>query len=339
MTKVPDLFNEAVRGRGGVPRDGWGRALLRPRGVSVEVPYTAASSLAEYVANHRAIHRWRMRYLAVGLSRRPDLAAMAAAEIYNTGFDKPDEGENRDSGRRLDEIIEEAIRYAGAEERANHGTAVHRYTEPGVVEANGGYVPEEMRADVESWWRAARGFRIVATELFVVCDELMAAGTLDHIVEMPGFDELLVLDKKTGRKSRAAIQLSTYANSEIYDRDTHERVSFEERFGREVSREIAIYADIPARKGETILDPIDVRQGFEDARLAMGVREYQSRQRDVALEPLDLASLARQRAAQLLREAQGSVATMRAIRERYEDVWTDELQRLGKELIDARQRP
>ena len=94
----------------GPPRDRWGRPLLFPRGHDADcadcaglspdqqphrTPYTRASSFADYLDDFSHLHTWEMRYLARGLGRHRDLAMLAAAECYTTGFDKGDEKANR----------------------------------------------------------------------------------------------------------------------------------------------------------------------------------------------------------------------------------------------------
>src|SRR5688500_8931273 len=93
----PDVLMGEDVGRGGVPRDGYDRALLVPRGLTTRTPYTSASALADYISNPYALHRWEKRYLARGLGMREDLAALAGAETYNTGFAEEDQKENRES--------------------------------------------------------------------------------------------------------------------------------------------------------------------------------------------------------------------------------------------------
>lgn len=332
MTADPFANAEYPRGRGDVPRDGWDRPMLMPRGQRFRVPYTASSTLADFISNTRGLQKWRERYLARGLGMSPDLAEAAAAESYTTGFGEKDEGANKISGRRLDDIIQRALDRVQVHERADWGTAVHSLTEPA---RHGDYIPPRMKLDVESWNRAMRGIEIVDTEVFVACDELMTGGTLDHIVRVPGLAGLVILDKKTGRRwpGKSSVQLATYANGEPYDIYTDERLTFEEKYGEPVNLSIGLYGDIPAQQGETRIIPLDLMKGMRAARLATQVREWQ-KQADEFGEPLDTDALSRRQAEIDLRAVAGNRAEMRKVRDRYADVWTDELQQLGKSLID-----
>lgn len=319
-------------GRGGVPRDRHDRALLKPRGIDARVPYTAASTLSSYIANHRGIHIWEKRLLARGLGLREDLAALAAVEEYTTGFSMPDIGPNKASGRRLDEIVQRALDAARVHERADYGTAFHRATEkppnPHPIMA-----PKRMRNDIESFWHAVRGFRFVATEIFIANDTYMSAGTPDHLVWHPRWpDTLIVLDKKTGQLQlkEAAVQLAVYGGGELYDPETDQRTSFVEQYGLPVNQEVAFWCWTPAGSGRTELIPIDLVEGHAAARAAVWVRDWQ---RDAAVRPqsVDPDDLAREMAHHLV--ATAPVETLGSIWREFQDVWTDELTELAKRRL------
>lgn len=285
---MSDPLEDLPVGRGGVPRDGKGNALLKPRGLPFRTPYTSASSLADYVSNLRGVYTWEKRYLARGLGMREDLAALCGAEVYSTGFGMPDVDENKASGRRLDEYIQRALDTARVHEKADYGTAGHLLTEPGQVQA-GGYVPERMRPDVDAWWKAMAGVPIVATELFVANDGLMVAGTFDHLVdgdaiakvhpELECEGTLLVLDKKFGKTKPGsfAIQTAVYAGAELYSTEDDTRMTFEEAFGRPVNQKWGIIAHIPAGTGTAALYPVDLVDGKRAAAAAVWVRDFQKR--------------------------------------------------------------
>lgn len=334
------LADHGEVGRGGVRRDRYGRALLKMRGGDIRVPYTSASSLSDYITNPYAMHKWQMRYLARGLGIREDLAALAGAETYSTGFGEWDtDADNKVSGRRLDDIIARALDTARQHERADYGSAVHLLTEPG-AEAAGAAVPARMRGDVDAFWRATRGMTIVATELFVANDELMAAGTFDHLLDGDDFADLpqfkgvevagtlLVTDKKTGRLKgpEASVQTAVYAGGELYDAETDERTTFEERFGKPVSQQVAILFWIPAGQQQAIPFPLNLVEGREAALHAVWVRDWQKRALALG-QGIDTEEMARERARSYLQVADPS--QFEAIWREFEDVWTDDLTALA----------
>lgn len=247
-----------------------GRPLVVPAGGGVAVPYTRASSLADYIADHRHIHRWEMRYLAKALGQNPDLAHLAAVETYSTGSDEPPRREKTASGRRLDSIIERALDRAKIHEKADYGTAVHAATEPDNREP----VPAQMVDDVTSFGRAIQDAagEILATEVFIVNDDVQAAGTFDHLVRFPGLG-IVILDKKTGKENahEFGIQFSVYANGDVYNPKTHGRLALDGIAG-EVNRQVAIAAMI--KDGRTRFVEIDIEEGWQGAQAAALARDY-----------------------------------------------------------------
>lgn len=327
-------------GRGGVRRDHSGRAMLLMAGTDVRAAYTAASSLSDYIQNHYAIRIWERRYLARGVGMRPDLAMLAAAETYSTGFAEEDDRENKASGRRLDQIIDRALDQARVHERADWGTAVHQLTEPGATR-RGSVIPDAMRPDVEAWERETRGVDIVATELFVANDALMAAGTFDHVFDgdddalasqihaVTGIDvtgTLVCVDKKTGRLKgpEASVQMAVYVGGELYDGATDVRTTFEERFGKPMNLEVGILAHIPAQTGKAELLPLDLVAGREAAEHAVWVRDWQKSTLKNLHEPLDTRLLARGRVERLIAGA-ASIGELTELWRAYQDVWDDTL--------------
>ena len=281
MTDI-DFFNDTTeepeKGRGGVPRDGRGRALLVPRSVSktsgVRAPYSSASGLADAISDDSFLTTWKMRYLAIAMGRNPDLAALAAGEVYNTGLYPPERRDKTQSGYRVDGIVERALDRQGISEKADYGTAIHAFTEPG----NPGVVPEHMRADVESYWLKLQRecVTIVDTERFTANDKIMTAGTFDHGVRVLGHDQLtgyVIADKKTGRVDpfHWEIQLATYARGEFYDTETDER----SELPADINLEFGLVIHIPALGGETTFHIVDLERGWRNAVLAAQARDAQ----------------------------------------------------------------
>ena len=194
--------------------------MLIPRGGStIRVPYTRASSLSAFTSSDYGLTKWRIRHIVKGLCDREDLAAMGAALPRLVNDPKVD----RPVNRTLDVITEDALVEGQALQQAHYGTAVHGFTEPGPR----GPVAARMQDDVASFWAAikAESMEILATEQFVANDEVMSAGTFDHVIRHEG--ELYVADKKTGdlHGMEFAIQLAVYAYGDRYNLETDERMS------------------------------------------------------------------------------------------------------------------
>ena len=265
--------------RFGPPRDRYGRPMLVPTaeypGLSADqrllaregqlrVPYTRASSLASYIADFAALHAWQRRRLAYGLAQREDLCAMAASLPKFTN----DRRKDRLTNSRLDEIIALAMEIGQVHEQANWGTATHGHTEP--VET--GKVHSVIRDDVASFWAtmARAGVKILDTEVFCANDRLKSAGTIDHVLWVPGYGKVLA-DKKTGDQKplEFGVQISSYRDGERYDWETDERTPWD----HDLSADWAFVIDIRHGKGTTALRRLDLNEGRRMAALAAEVRD------------------------------------------------------------------
>jgi hypothetical protein len=247
-----------------IPRDRWKRPLITPRGGGEPVPYTRASTYAGALDDGHALGQYLKRHTAIGIARNEDLAAMAAPLPYGDP--------------KLDEIIETAMDRAGANGKANHGTAMHLLTDPG---ANPMHTCERMVADVAAYHKtmARYGIAVSDPETFVVCDELKVAGTFDGIYDVPGWGRMIG-DKKTGKlKAHTwAVQCAVYSRGHRYDPATAERVP------TGVRQDVALVVHIPAGAGICELYLLDITAGWAAAQLAVKVRAW--RATDDLLSPL-----------------------------------------------------
>jgi hypothetical protein len=286
MTTPATFFNQlpepdVKRGVDGSPR-------LIPRGLEVSgvrADYTRASYMADFVEDKQHIHRWEMRYLAKAMGQNEDLAALAACEGYSTGISDAMYGRSKTaSGRRLDDIIERAFDRVRIHEKADRGTAVHGFTEPGAPD--GTAIPERLRPAVGSFWQvnAKECVDIVGTEIFTANDATMSAGTFDHLVTVLGhplLTGLVVADKKTGNFDPLSwcVQISTYAHGDIYKTDDDTRPPWPGT----INLDYGLVWQIDADNGTTKLWIIDIAFGWEVAKLAAQVRDIRKRN-DIATD-------------------------------------------------------
>lgn len=266
-----------------VPREkGTGSPMLIPRGLEkmgTRADYTRASYMADQIEEKGHIHRWEMRYLAKAMGQNEDLAALAACEVYSTGISDAVVGREKSaSGRRLDDIIERALDRVRIHEKADRGTAVHGFTEPGAPD--GDAIPKHLRAAVESFWEANRKecIEILGTEIFTANDTTMSAGTFDHAVRVHGhplLGDIVVGDKKTGSFDPLSwcVQISTYANGEPYNLEDDTRPGWP----GPVNLQYGLVWQIDVPKGTTKLWMIDIELGWELAQIAARVRDAHKR--------------------------------------------------------------
>lgn len=328
----------------GVPRDRWKRPLIVPPGGGERVPYTRASTMANYIADHTNLHTWEKRSLTKGMGIREDLCALAAAlppiagNQRNKQFMTPEE-KRRDAitNTALDEIAEEAMRAANRDYKADWGTAIHGFTDPG---ADLSAVPERMRADVVSFLEAMRAFVIIATELFIVNDDLQAAGTFDHLVYLRHAPSLgaFVLDKKTGvmREDAHAIQLAIYAGGVLYDQHDDTRRPLESLLPDgvpHIRRDTAVVASIPLGEGATNLYQANIEIGRDACEHAAWVRSFRKVKKDLCIR-FDPLMDARLHVGTLIQDATTRVE-LEGIYADWHDVWHDDLTALTTARLRA----
>lgn len=306
---IDDLF------KGTVKRDQWGRPMLVPKDGNKPVPYIRASSLGDAIQDFHGLNIWERRLIIKGLGEREDLAARAGALpvlVDDRELDRP-------TNRELDVIGQEAFEAMRGHAKANWGTAVHGFTDPG----QHGPAPLRMEADVASYFDAIKGIPVVEgqSELFVANDALGAAGTFDAIHQHPAFGRI-VGDKKTGKLKplECAVQMAVYAGGDLYDVETDQRAPLELD-----NRDWGLIIHIPVGQGRTDLYMVDLRIGRAAAMLAMAVRAMRKRDDLLSIaDPNDLITQRRRIARELLQNAT-TTEELRAIWADFEPVLTDEM--------------
>lgn len=264
-------------GTGEIQRDQYGRYKLPDPVTGKPRVWTRATTWADTIAERFALNQWGGRMAAKGLAMRPDLLALAAATPLT-------------DSATLNKLVEQAKEAAGSKEKANLGTAVHGFTEK--VDQGGDLadIPEPWRGDVQAYAEAMNGSGYEAVPEYVervcVVPELGVAGTFDRLlIRHPHESEMnetrsygpqfLIGDLKTGANvhyawGEIAVQLSLYAHA------THlwDPVKGEYSPMPEVDQERAIVMHLPVGKRACTLYEIDIRAGWEAAKLCGVVREY-----------------------------------------------------------------
>jgi hypothetical protein len=348
------LAEERLAGGEVLPRTNDGNPMIVPRDCALPEEYTRASSMADFLAHDIiGLKKWEMRYLARGLGLRPDLAAWAATLHYSTG---PLTGtlpleERKRAAQQLDEIIAMALESVGIHEAANAGSAVHEVTVPGHP---GAPLPPKLAAAAKAYHQITSAFTRVASEVFVVNDELKVGGTFDSgylSPEYPGC--VLIGDTKSGKSVHQAefeIQLACYSRGEVYlgspvclnpaapAKDQvweDQRLTFEEFFGLPVNQKVAYLVHVPvegAPKPRVV--KMDLVRGWDLAQAAAEVRDARKRMDKTGLgEKVDVKTLAHEEKQRLLEElcqwhdVSGANEEFRekalALHARFEHVWDE----------------
>lgn len=242
-----------------IPRDRHGRPLIKD-GEKL-VPYQRTSSFGSVLEDTYQLAKWQQRNVALGLVYAPSLYGQVAAA-----------GEQ--DTQRLNLLCELAQEEAGSKEKAEYGTRIHELCE--AVDKNwalSGLTHSEA-ADVAAYATAVADHELVLAEKFTVQDTLKVAGTPDQIRTFKGKHR--VYDIKTGSVKygmvKIAIQLAVYAHSVLYDWKTETRTPYPV----DVDLNEAIVIHLPAGKGTAELLTVDIKEGWERAKLAKKVLEARS---------------------------------------------------------------
>jgi hypothetical protein len=253
-----------VSGQPEPDRDRWRRYLIGGQ------PHTRATTFAKLGSNTKAIEQWGHRNVVVGLTRRPDLLALA------------DGMQVKRDREQLNSIVEQAKDAAGQKVSANIGTAYHAFTErldAGLLAESD--IPEAYRARVMQYADAVKAAglttrpewieRTTAVRADMVSAPLPVAGTFDRIFELPS-GELVIGDLKTGSDlsygmAEIEVQLALYANGAntfgLFDWNTKTW----DVLDRRVRTDFAIVIHLPADGVGCTLLRVDIERGWRAARL------------------------------------------------------------------------
>lgn len=251
------------------PRDRYKRYLIAPRDGGKAKAYTRATTVAEVLGDRYNLELWKMRQVAVGLTRRNDLLLKVAAD--------------ENDKKTVNAACQEAMDAAAAGAAANTGTALHRILERvDCGELTLAEVPE-LFADVVERYRSAldaAGVEVVADacERIHVLDGLAEplAGMADRHVIVGG--QRYIADIKTGSgidygAGGFAVQLAIYAHAtSLYDyvTETHAEPP-------PLDRERGLIIHVPAAGGDVTLHWLDIAAGREALDHALWARSWRKR--------------------------------------------------------------
>lgn len=265
-----------------ITRDRWDRPLIAPPGRGAATAYTRASTLGKTIEDTYHLSKWGQRNVALGLSRRPDLVALAAAVRTNEGDDRTP----------LDQLCDKAHEAAKGDRGANVGTALHALSERRDAGEDLAYLPADLAAALDAYTRCMNPLEVLASETFVVNDPLRAAGTFDRVVSPRGElvapdgtrfgpGDTVVLDIKTGKAESArywgagyAVQQAVYGRGVPY-RAGVGRLGWAQVLGADVapSRSWALILHVPSDSpADAGLVWVDLDIGFALAELCVEVR-------------------------------------------------------------------
>jgi hypothetical protein len=270
----------------------------------VQRSYTRTTTHIDVLDDKSNIEAWQMRMVLVGVARDTSLIndvttlyaeQQDAEKRLRDLLPSADDGEIFDAKAAvkapkdaLNRKAQAAKKTAGAEDKADKGTELHGLSE--MVDL-GQELPHgisfEDVLDLDAYRRISEGFHIIHMEQLVVSDALKVAGTPDRVSEWRGDHPLiapdgteyvpnsgvrLITDLKTGTVEygglKMAMQLAIYANSDLYDPESGERMPLEN-----ICRKWGIIMNVPAGTGEGARYWADLTLGWRAVEVAGLVRE------------------------------------------------------------------
>ena len=242
-----------------IPRDRWDRPLITPVDGGKQIAYTRVSTLAKALDDKTLLTKWMQRQTLIGLTVRPDLIDIALTSV--------------DDKRKLNSIVKDAMSAAKSDQAANIGTALHALSELVDDGVDISTLPAHHQSDLAAYKQTMSGIEILGKEVFVVCDEVQAAGTFDRLVRLPD-GRIMVADIKTGQHEPtfphgATTQIAVYAHGHTYDPDKG-RMDYLPDIGVSTTEGLLIH--MPAGTGTCDLYLLDIGVGWSLAKTAVAVR-------------------------------------------------------------------
>lgn len=246
-----------------------GRYQIWRPGATKPTPHTRVTNFVAALDNSYGLTAWKQRQTAIGIARSHSLRTELLTVLDNPAA--------------IDDICERALTDAGANEKRDLGSQLHRLTELIDEGAHPDLDPDDpLTALANQYLGILRDYQIdiVDTEQVVVLNQYTVAGRYDRIVRYRG--RPVVLDIKTGRikPGSCARQLAIYANADtIYHPDTHTHTPM-----HTVDRDTALILHLPYDGPAELLE-VDIAAGWNDVHLCAQVRDRGHRAHNELVRP------------------------------------------------------
>lgn len=268
-----------------VQYDRWGRYANLPAVPGFGTgPWTRVTTLAKTLEDTFNLEQWRLRQAALGFAAQPELLNLVKGPRFNAASDH---------GKTvLNQIVTQAMEYAGSFTGADKGTEFHLLAEK--IDAGQDVDPDSMEPDMAAMAKSyvellgRSGVRPLADfmERVVVVPELGVAGRLDRIYSDNGV--LRIGDLKTQKSLTfghlsLATQFACYANASYIL--NHQTWTWEPM--PRVDKDKAVIMWVPAvEPGRAEIHEVDISFGWTLAKAAARVREWRKRKDLVTRRPV-----------------------------------------------------
>jgi hypothetical protein len=267
-----------------VPRDQWQRPMiLQPgevfkkdckagkKGDPLLVGYTRVSSLAKVLDDGVGLSKWSDAMTAIGVALDPDI--LGQVYMLCQGSANP-YAEHSSALIKLATAAQEA---AGSTVKRDLGSELHQWAQRWDTGQGLAGMPPELLDDVHAYVWGTSELTMLDRELFVVVDELQAAGTLDALCVTPDL-RVVVADQKTGQRDcdypmTVEMQVAIYAHGKRYNFQTGERNELHDPI--DLTRGLLIHT--PSGSGRCDLYELDLQRGWDNARAAVDLKERRKR--------------------------------------------------------------
>lgn len=245
-----------------IPRDRYGRPMLVPAEGGDRVPYTRVSTLAKCLDDQSGLTAWKQRKVAEGLLKRPALMTRLSG-IFANGHPDADAAAKREVNR----LMAEAMEAAGASTGSSAGTGLHALTEAVDRGEFPEYISAEDHARLTDYVAATTPLTALDAEVFVVIDEIGAAGSFDRLWRMAD-GRIVIGDLKTGKSEAdypfaTTVQIAMYAHGLRYDLETDARSPIHP----DLDLSTGLLVHMPPSGGCRVLE-LDLTKGWRAAQAA-----------------------------------------------------------------------
>jgi hypothetical protein len=229
--------------------------------------YMRVSTLAKALDDGEGLVKWKAAMTLMGAAKSPTI--VKAAKVIEDWHDAA-------------ELVEKACTLAGAGDKATEGTTLHKLTE--FVDDPNGVLPDGLDdntlASLSAYEKATAGLTPLASETFVVVDEIRCAGTFDRLYQVDASDawpewlhgRVVVGDLKTGSyyPMPHAIQLAVYAHGALYNPNDGSRTPL----GADAA--VGLVMHMPQEQARCDIYALNLTAGWEAARTARWAKDWNS---------------------------------------------------------------
>lgn len=234
--------------------------------------YTRISTLSGALDDKQGLIDWSSANAAIGVVRSKAIYAQLAhlVSAFQDPWNVPE------AKQQLKPLVYKAQQLAGSEDAAGLGTAFHGITELIDRGLEPDYVPDEMVPWLDAYRSALADYEVLDTEVFVVADEIHAAGSVDRLLRHRPTGRVLAADVKTGSNEpdfplKVMVQVAMGAHGVRYDQATGTRTPLHPDIS--LDHGLLIHVPLRTKRPRAALYPLDLKVGWELAHLSVRVRE------------------------------------------------------------------